>query len=365
MRWFSLWLVAGVLNAEPLRWVDLQPALQNILSGAGLTLGTYPSWKAAHRERTARRLDEGAAEHIAYYILQSKAFTTAPLVDPMRAARSFFESLPEAARKRFAKGEKVDQPLPEEIRVRARAFRDGVPGNPRYKILRDMDSRLGWTPERIIQSAFRFLILRAENDEPGPLFETRGLSADPFPPSMRAVARGIAWLKESGKGKFDRILLAGPGAELGSRFGVDDANPVASPQPAALLELLETKPVHFVCADIRPEVTSALSDVALCRGETLDLAADRLPAGEFNLAVATNLLVYLDDTALAMAMANLARTLQPGGCLLHNDARFASRVFAEAADMETLHFEMVNLGVRNEREQVDRIVVQCKPASRD
>ena len=58
----------------------------------------------------------------------------------------------------------------------------------------------------------------------------------------------------------------------------------------------------------------------------------------------------------------VADALRPGGCLLHNDPRFAARLFGEAAGMPVVHFEAVALGRRGGREQMDRVVVHCRPA---
>jgi SAM-dependent methyltransferase len=127
---------------------------------------------------------------------------------------------------------------------------------------------------------------------------------------------------------------------------------VRGPQAAALLELLGSRPRVYDCVDIREEVTASLAG-GPCRASTGDLVVDPLAAGSYDLAVATNLLVYLDDQELALALANLAQALKPGGCLLHNDSRFAVR-----------HMESVTLGTRNGREQMDRIVVHCKIVSK-
>ena len=49
--------------------------------------------------------------------------------------------------------------------------------------------------------------------------------------------------------------------------------------------------------------------------ERLDLAADRL----FDLILATNTLVYYDVFEQGLALANIARMLQPGGVFLSNN----------------------------------------------
>jgi hypothetical protein len=54
--------------------------------------------------------------------------------------------------------------------------------------------------------------------------------------------------------------------------------------------------------------------------EPLDLVTDRL-SRRFDLIVITNVLPYLDDRELIVALANVAAMLEPGGVLLHNEPR--------------------------------------------
>jgi hypothetical protein len=69
---------------------------------------------------------------------------------------------------------------------------------------------------------------------------------------------------------------------------------------------------------IRSDVTRVVSGVGL------DVATDRIDqsGGEmFDLIVATNVLPYLDDQLLTMALANIATSLGPGGVFVHNESR--------------------------------------------
>ena len=59
----------------------------------------------------------------------------------------------------------------------------------------------------------------------------------------------------------------------------------------------------------------------MVNGATLDIAATRIEEAGFDLIVATNVLPYLDDVALTMAVANMSAMLAPGGILLHNESR--------------------------------------------
>ena len=64
---------------------------------------------------------------------------------------------------------------------------------------------------------------------------------------------------------------------------------------------------------VRPDVTRVVS------GVSLDIATDRVDGEAFDLIVATNVLPYLDDTLVSMALANISAMLAPGGAFLHNE----------------------------------------------
>ena len=66
---------------------------------------------------------------------------------------------------------------------------------------------------------------------------------------------------------------------------------------------------------VRPDVTRVVS------GVSLDIATDRVDGEAFDLIVATNVLPYLDDTLVSMALANISAMLAPGGAFLHNESR--------------------------------------------
>ena len=353
-------IVAG-LQAEPLRWMELTPPMRALLTQAGLAESEYSAWQTRHNDETQKRLAAGAAEHIAYFLLQTRELASDPPLDPAKEAREYLNSLPGIDRPRFLAGASPVTAMREPVRRRMDAFWMKDPSTERHRVLRDMSKRLDWTPERIILTAFRFLIQRSGNEDPDELYQARGLSTDPFPPSMRAVDRGLAWLRSNRPALRESVFLVAPGAELGSRFGVDDAQPVLSPQPGSLLSLLPKKPVTYDCVDIRPEVVATLT-AAPCQPSRLDLVSEKIQGGPYDLAVATNIFVYMNDLELAVALTNLSLAMKPGGCLLHNDSRFAARPFGEAAGMPVVHFESVPLGSRRGREQMDRIVVHCKTA---
>lgn len=349
-------ILSLIAASDVLRWTDLPPGTAALLRQSGLHDASFSEWQTDRARRTASRLAEGSAEHITYYLLQTRELGGDDPLQPGMEARKYVQSLP--APERFLRGEAGGGTFSATVRERMRLFWESPVRSERHRVLRGMAERLGWQRERVVETAFRFLTLQAAGEDANALYQKRGLSADPFRPGMRAVEIGLQWLHAKERDSWKNVLLAGPGAELGSRFGVDDRASVVPPQPGALRKLIGTASLD--CVDIRPEVAAALVG-GPCTASTLDLAAGPLPAKRYDLAVATNILVYLDDLELGVALANLARSLRPGGCLLHNDDRFAARLFGEAAGIPVVHFAAVRLGERNGREQIDRVVVHCWP----
>ncbi len=178
-----------------------------------------------------------------------------------------------------------------------------------------------------------------------------------------------------------RALIVGPGLDLAPRTGLSEAGPPESYQPWSVIDALlglglsRVDDLEVVAADINPRVVEHLTrvratpptltlvseiresdtvvltpeyreyflglgraigevsanphrivrvrqDVArTLRAETLDVVTERLGGPPFDLIVATNILPYFDDVALALAMTNVASMLGPDGIFLHNEAR--------------------------------------------
>jgi hypothetical protein len=73
-------------------------------------------------------------------------------------------------------------------------------------------------------------------------------------------------------------------------------------------------------AHLRKTVQVSAAAAHALRAEPLDVVTERLPE-RFDLVVITNVLPYLDDRELMLALANIAAMLEPGGVLLHNEPR--------------------------------------------
>jgi hypothetical protein len=96
-------------------------------------------------------------------------------------------------------------------------------------------------------------------------------------------------------------------------FGAYIGDPVAEIAPPPGLESVRIRAV-----DVRPEVVQRL------RPRDVNVILERLdplpPADQFDLVIATNVLLYYDAFEQALALANIARMLRPGGFLLTSDA---------------------------------------------
>jgi SAM-dependent methyltransferase len=92
-------------------------------------------------------------------------------------------------------------------------------------------------------------------------------------------------------------------------FGDQAGESVEPIAPPPLLPMVTTRAVRFP-----REVVDGIAT------EDLNIVVGRLRGASFDLIVATNILVYYDAFEQALALANIAAMLKPGGFLLTNDA---------------------------------------------
>lgn len=324
----------------PLTFDDLPTTAQRLAAELGLTVGSFSDYVAAQRRSLAERINTGSAEHLTYYVLQSRRFTDLPPLDPLGLARSNAAEIPPEVGARLAAWHVSASKELEERHVLVAGLAKKLPAE--------------WTPERCYRHTMAFLrerLMGTQSPEAvNALYQRRGLSSDSAKESTAVLEAARPHL-----GRPQRILLAGPGLDLTRREGFDDAAPLSQPQWEWLQERFgETATLDAV--DVRPEVLAFLRKRGRCAVEA-DITTQIPAVGAYDLAVATNLFVYLDDRSLLTALAGLAKALRPGGVLLHNDGRFAAKVFGGAVGLPVVHFAPVSLGFRNGREQMDRAVV--------
>jgi len=333
-------LLACPPQAAELAYTDIPLAARRLAADLGLTAGSFAAYLASQRASLAERLLAGSAEHLTYYVLQSQSFTSAPALDPLSLARSQSEAIPEAVKPRLkAWGDTVDGRFDERHRLMTELFRKLPPE---------------WTLERCYRHTMRFLRERLSGrqdpESVNLLYQRRGLSSDTADGNTTVLTAALPHL-----GHPKRVLLVGPGLDFTRREGFDDATRLEQPQWDWLRKHFgEEAAIDSV--DVRPEVLTFLRARGRCAVEA-DITTQIPAVGVYDLAVATNLFVYMDDRGLLTAMAGLAQALRPGGVLLHNDGRFAAKVFGGAVGLSVVHFAPVSLGFRNGREQLDRAVV--------
>jgi len=82
------------------------------------------------------------------------------------------------------------------------------------------------------------------------------------------------------------------------------------------LRMASASPVRARSVDVRPEVVRDITGVEL--NIVLERLADSHPSRQFDLIVATNVLIYYDTAEQALAAGNIAGMLRPGGLLMTN-----------------------------------------------
>lgn len=109
---------------------------------------------------------------------------------------------------------------------------------------------------------------------------------------------------------------------------------------------------------VRASVARALS------AQRLNIVTERLvDEPPFDIAVATNVLTYFDDTQLALALANIAAMLRPGGYLIHNESRAGLTDAASAVGLPLVHQRTAILGGPHTRPLYDTVWVHQKTAT--
>jgi hypothetical protein len=126
-------------------------------------------------------------------------------------------------------------------------------------------------------------------------------------------------------------------------------------QPDQVRRLL--RPGRVDCVDINPLVIGYGRNVCDSIYE-MNIATNFLePEPGWDLIIATNVLLYLDDTELLLALNHSRHMLNPGGLLLHNDARFEVNVFGKACGIPVIRFGEVVLDGERKPPLTDRYVL--------
>jgi SAM-dependent methyltransferase len=191
------------------------------------------------------------------------------------------------------------------------------------------------------------------------LYTSRGHSSDTSPQSLPVVRAAFAWLSKVQHPDPKRVLIIGPGSDFAPRTDFRSGT-VQTYQPRLVRELAKGATVD--CVDINPRVVSA-SRNECHSSERLDITVESSDR-RYDLIIATNLLLYLNDAELLLALQNVKRMLGPGGVFVHNDGRFQAGLFGKAVGLPLRFFEKVTLDATRHPALIDHLVIHELTAPR-
>lgn len=350
--------------------------------------GVFALYQRANADASAERLARGEQEHLAYYVLQARAFTKRPPISPSAAARDFHSH---------------DGVASPEVRQRMRDFLKELP--KKTDDLRMQLWQRSLAPEQRTLAhldqchaeAMRYIHAREVSRERG-LYRRRGFSLDAVVEAGYTAWTGLGMVRELKKGeRLSRALVVGPGLEWAPRIGFREDLPVESVEPYLVLDAMLSLGVAAAgearvdCVDINQRVVDAIEAfrrreparlvlretageedarrwwesagrhlgpairgtraksievkpewLGRVRAARMDLLTER-SAEQYDVIVATNVLLYFDNRQLGLALANLASMLRPGGVLIHNEARAEVEFLAGLAGLPVVQARTIEI----------------------
>ena len=263
-------------------WQDVAP-LQARLEAGGVTAAGF----AAYVERTHRsnlhRVRDGDLDHLIFYALQSRRFTSDPPIEPALSAKAFVEGLG-GERDAFLRTHRAPlTAVPVAVRGRIAALLtslDRPSDDTRLHYFRELvqsafpdrgtrlDELLG-EYQRVMQFVYdkEFVAQRsAQADQAvADLYRTRGLSTDTAVEAGYVVYLGLGVMKSLSPDRpVRRVLIVGPGLDLAPRTGLLEEGPPESYQPWAVIDALlalglsRADDLEVIGADINPRVVAHL-----------------------------------------------------------------------------------------------------------
>ena len=272
----------NVAGATRIRWTDTSP-LRGQLESRGLTAASFPAYVERLRQSHASRVRLGDLDHLVFYLLQSKGFTSLPSIEPALSAKALVDGLTNPQREAFLHGGELSSTrVPDAVRARIERLMVAL-GSP------TRDARLIYFGE-LVKATFadskerepgivrrpardavcyekEFVAQRSPRpaDAVADLYRSRGLSTDTAVEASYVVSIGLAILKS-----LDPTTASG-----GCSSSVPDwtsrrerryleAGPPESYQPWAVMDALvshglaRVDELEVVGADINPRVVSHL-----------------------------------------------------------------------------------------------------------
>jgi len=334
---------------------------------------SFPDLIESINRETADRERNGEFDHLIAYALQSDQFTNEPKIEPARSAREYVQSgaIPIAVRRRLTRFLKAIAKPGDNVRLIY------------FSRLLSPEKRNLLFLEHEYERVMRFLYqkeFRAAQDA----YENRGHSTDTQVAANYAVWNALAVIKASARAaKIRKILIVGPGLDFAPRTELVDVFRPQSFQPYAIadavlgLHLAQAGDLRIDCVDINQRVIDFIESfprgsrllhlysepgvadynayfgaignsigapaggqnnrelpaaflqrsivvddkvAASVHAVRLNIVTERLEES-YDLAIATNVLLYFNANELSLALTNIAKMLPAGGYFVHNDLR--------------------------------------------
>jgi SAM-dependent methyltransferase len=397
-----LLVLLAQLTVAPVLFDDLPEGLRKYIAPDP---GIFAQYQSENAVSAADRLQRGEQEHLAYYVLQARAFTKKPPIPPGAAAQDFHDH---------------DAVASPAARARMREFLKELPKktqDPRMMLwqraLAPEQRTLAYL-EQCHAEAMRFLYAREVTRERG-LYRRRGFSLDSVMEAGYAVWNGLGVVRDLKQGeRYSRALVVGPGLEFSPRIGFREDLPVQSVQPFLVLDALlslgvaDPAEVRVDAVDLNQRVVTVIDEfrrraparlvlresagdeearrwweaagrklgpsirgtraksvevkpelLERVRAARMDLLTERVRE-QYDLIVVTNLLLYFDNRQLGLALANLASMLRPGGVLIHNEVRPEVEFLANLAGLPVLQARTIEIRARAASPLFDFVVIHVR-----
>lgn len=344
-----------------IEWTDLTQAGRLLASELDLRPETFSTAATDIDARTARRLREGEMDHLVYYLLQSRSFTNQPGIEPARSAVEYFSS------------QSISPKVLRRIEDLARALLEPADERQQYFATLVDTAQAEEILEQEYRRAMHFLhekeVACRKAAQPqacvASIYQERGHSSDAARNANESVTAATEWVSKHAWRKIRRVLIIGPGTDFAPRTGLSDAEKPRVYQPqqvaAAVRSLgLAAEALTIDCIDINPRVLQYAA--ASCNIHLMNVVTNRPERPtEYDLIVATNVLLYMNAPELLLAFHNVRYMLAPRGLFIHNDARFETSLFGKAVGLPVRHFGTVTLDPQRTPVLLDRFAVHAAP----
>jgi hypothetical protein len=394
-------LFAGVPTKRNVHLSDIPEGLRpSIVSSEA----AFDALRRDIEQRTVEHQRLGNEEHLISFILQSNAFTKHARIELALSAREFANAPSAAVRARMA----------DFLYALHRRSKDEKLKYWRTHLAKEYSSVRGLSAAytramRLLQDK-EFVRQRTASA----LSEHHGYGSDTQMEANFAVSAALDVIKGLDAGaRIERVLIVGPGLEFAPRAGFRDDGSPQSFQPYAVIDILLRRDLagpgslSIHCVDIDHRVVDFIEDFARQQTPSLLVARgsnDRAYAAEFNqlgrklgmaiedphgkkiyvrnelartvsaaqlnilterydpspqydLVIATNVLLYFSNKELALALANIQSMLRPGGYFIHNELRQELEAIANVLEMPIIQAHALQLAPGMKRPLIDAFVV--------